>query len=130
MERKTKVHAEDNRHDILIKREFELPLNLLFKAYTESDIFEQWMNTKVVKFDIQKHGSFRFETTDPSGNKHGFNGSIHDFIPNKKITRTFEIENSSFPAQLEFLEFEKRSADTSQLTIHMIFKSAEVSICK
>ena len=32
MEQKTKVNAEEGKHDLIITREFELPLELLFKA--------------------------------------------------------------------------------------------------
>lgn len=123
MERKTKINAEDGKQDLVITREFELPLELLFKAYTEPDIVAQWMGTKVLKLENKMHGSYQFETTDPMGNKHGFNGTIHEFSPNRKITRTFEMENTPFAVQLEFLEFEKLTADTSQLTIHIVYKS-------
>ena len=51
------------------------------------------------------------------------NGVIHEFTPNRKITRTFEMENTSFAVQLEFLEFEKLNDDTSQLNMHIVFKS-------
>src|SRR4051794_39123986 len=105
MERKTKIEAEDGKQDLLITREFDLPLELLFKAYVEPEIVEQWMGTKVLKLESRKHGSYQFETTDPRGGKHGFNGTIHEFVANVKITRTFEMENSPFPVQLEFLEF-------------------------
>jgi uncharacterized protein YndB with AHSA1/START domain len=124
MERKTRVNAEAGKHDLVITREFDLPLELLFEAYVEPEIVEQWMETKVLKLDNRKHGSYQFETTDPRGHKHGFNGTIHDFVPNEKITRTFEMENSTFPVQLEFFEFEKLSDDTSRLNMHLIFRSA------
>ena len=81
------------------------------------------MGTKVLKLENKKHGGYQFETTDPKGNKHNFSGTIHDFIPNKKITRTFEMENTPFPVQLEFLEFEKLTDSTSRLTMHVIYKS-------
>lgn len=123
MEQKTRVHAEDGKQELVITREFDLPLDLLFKAYVEPDIVEQWMGTKVLKLENQKHGSWQFETTDPKGNKHGFNGVIHEFIPNQKITRTFEMENAPFGVQLEFLEFEPLSDDTSRLTMHVVYKS-------
>jgi uncharacterized protein YndB with AHSA1/START domain len=123
MEQKTKIHAEDGRQEIIITREFDLPLELLFKAYVDADIIEQWMATKVLKLKNKKHGSFRFVTTDPQGNEHGFNGVIHEFIPNRKIVRTFEMENTPFPVQLEFLEFEQITADTSKLNMHMVFRS-------
>ena len=32
MERKTKINAEDGKQELMITREFELPLELLFKA--------------------------------------------------------------------------------------------------
>lgn len=123
MERKTKIHAEDGRQELIITREFDLPLELLFMAYVEPEIVEQWMGTKVLKLENKNHGSYQFETTDPKGNKHRFNGTIHEFSENKKITRTFEMENTPFAVQLEFLEFEKLSDDTSSLTMHIIYKS-------
>src|SRR3954468_19590171 len=109
MERKTKINAEEGKQELLITREFDLPLDLLFKAYQEPELVEQWMGTKVLKLENKKHGSWQFETTDPKGNKHGFHGVIHEFIPDKRITRTFEMENAAFGVQLEFLEFEKLS---------------------
>ncbi len=125
MERKTKVEAEEGKQEILITREFDLPVELLFKAYVEPEIVEQWMGTKVLKLENRPHGSWQFVTTDPMGNKHGFNGVIHEFLTNKKITRTFEMENSSFPVQLEFLQFNAMSDATSKLTMQIVFKSVE-----
>lgn len=123
MERKTKVDAEDGKQEIVITREFDLPVDLLFTAYTDPDIVEQWMGTKVLKLENKQHGGYRFETTDPTGNRHRFNGVIHEFVPNERITRTFEMEGTAFPVQLEFLEFEKAAGNTSKLKMHMVFRS-------
>lgn len=97
MEQKTKINAEDGKQELVITREFDLPLELLFKAYVEPDIVEQWMGTKVLKLESKNHGSYQFETTDPQGNKYGFNGVIHEFSPNRKITRTFSPVATSDP---------------------------------
>src|SRR6185503_20974018 len=108
MEQKTKVHAEEGKQVILITREFELPLELLFKAYEEAEIIEQWMGTKVLKLESKKHGSYQFETKDARGNvAMKANGVIHEFVRNRKITRTFDMQNAPFDVQLEFLEVEK-----------------------
>ncbi len=124
MEQKTKINAEDGKQELLITREFDLPLELLFKAYVESDIVEQWMGTKVLKLENKKHGSWQFETTDAKGNVvFQANGVIHEFSPNRKIIRTFEMENTPFPVQLEFLEFEKLTDDTSRLNMHIVYRS-------
>jgi uncharacterized protein YndB with AHSA1/START domain len=123
MEQKTKIHAEDGKQELKITREFDLPLDLLFKAFTEPEIVEQWMGTKVLKLESKKHGGYQFETTDAKGNKHGFNGVIHEFIRNQKIIRTFEMDNTPFGVQLEVYEFEQLTDDTSKLNMHVIYES-------
>lgn len=123
MERKTKINAEEGRQELWITRTFELPVELLFKAYIEPELIEQWMGTRVIKLENKKHGSYQFETTDPKGGVHKFNGTIHDFVINEKITRTFEMENTPFDVQLEFLEFAEINEGQSKLTIHIIYKS-------
>ena len=124
MELKTKMHYEEGKHDLTITREFDLPVELLFKAYVEPEIVEQWMGTKVLKLECKQHGGWQFQTSDPSGNVvFQANGVIHEFIPDQKITRTFQMENTPFPVQLEFLEFEPLTDDTSKLTMQIVYKS-------
>jgi len=124
MEQKTKINAEDGKQELVITREFDLPVVLLFKAHVEQEIVEQVMGTKVLKLESKKHGSYQFETTDPKGNVvFRANGVIHEFTPNRKIIRTFEMENTPFGVQLEIYEFEKLSDNTSKLTMHVIYES-------
>ncbi|REC42792.1 SRPBCC domain-containing protein [Chryseobacterium sp. 5_R23647] len=125
MELKTKIKAEENTQELFITREFDLPLELLFKAYEDAEIVEQWMNTKVIKLENHKHGSWKFETSHDGQVVFSANGVILEFIQNEKITRTFEMENSPFPVQLEFLTFEEIGNEKSKLTIQQIFKSLE-----
>ena len=67
MEQKTKVNADEGKHDLLITREFNLSLELLFKAYSEIELLEQWMGTKVLKLENKKFGGWQFETKDKNG---------------------------------------------------------------
>ncbi len=124
MELKTKVNAEEGKQDLFITREFDLPLELLFKAYTEPELLEQWMGTGVLKLENKNHGGYHFETKDGNGNVvFAANGTIHEFLPEEKITRTFEMMNAPYGVTLEFLEFEKLTDDTSKLTMHVIYRS-------
>lgn len=124
MEKKTQVHAEEGKHDIVITRTFDLPVELLFRAYVEPEIVAQWMGTKVLKLESRKHGAYEFQTSDPKGNvAFTATGVIHDFVPNEKIVRTFEMDNAGFEVQLEFLDFEALSQDTSKLTMHIVYRS-------
>jgi uncharacterized protein YndB with AHSA1/START domain len=125
MELKTKVQAEDSKQELLVTREFDLPVELLYKAYEDPALFEQWMETRVLIFECKKRGGYRFETSHEGKVVFSAHGVFHDVVPNQKITRTFEMENRSFPVQLEFLEFENLTGKTSKLTMHIIFKSVE-----
>ena len=126
MEQKTIVNAEEGKQDLTITRHFDLPLELLFKAYEDAEILSQWMGTQVLKLESRKHGNYQFETTDKNGNKvFGASGVIHEFIPNRKITRTFEMDNSPYGVQLEVYEFEKVSDETSHLNMHVIYESVK-----
>ena len=126
MERKTTVSADDGRQELYITRAFDLPVELLFKAFEVPEIVEQWMGTKVLKMESRKHGSYQIETPDHTG-KVAFraHGVFHEFIPARKIIRTFEMEGAPFGVQLEFLEFESLSDSTSKLIMQIVYKSID-----
>lgn len=125
MEQKTKIEAEAGRQDLTIMRDFDLPVGLLFKAHVEPDLVAQWMGTKVLKLESRPHGGYQFETADPNGKvMFRAHGVIHELRPDQKLTRTFEMENAPFGVQLEVLEFESLTAETSRLRMHVIYESA------
>jgi uncharacterized protein YndB with AHSA1/START domain len=132
MEQKTKIHAQEGKHDLTITREFDLPVELLFKAHQDKELFEEWMThdygiVKALTYEVKKHGSFHFQNSDLSGNVvFSASGTFHDVIPNEKIIRTFEMSNSPFDVQLDFLHFEKLGNDKSKLTIHQVFRSGAI----
>ena len=123
MEQKTKIAVEKGKQDLTITRTFDLPVELLFKAYTESEFVAQWMGTKVLKLESQKHGSYRFETSHNGNIMFSAEGTIHECVPNHQIIRTFEMLNMPIGVQLEFLNFEELTEETSKLTIQIIYKS-------
>lgn len=124
MELKTKIQAEDGKQEIWITREFDLPLSLLFRAYTEAEIIEQWMGNKVLLLENRKYGAYRFEVSDNNGNVLlSSGGVIHEYKPEESIIRTFEMENTPFPVHMEYLEFKSLDEDRSMLNMHVVYKS-------
>lgn len=124
MELKTKVEAVEGEQTIVIKREFDLPVGLLFRAHADPAIVAQWMGTNVVRLDGKKYGGWQFETKNGEGQKvFGANGVFHDFEEPKTIVRTFEMEGGLFPPQLEFFDFEETGERKSLLTMTIVFKS-------
>jgi len=124
MELKTKVSAQDGTQEIIVTRDFDLPVELLFKAHVEPELLGQWMGTKVLKMEGKPHGSYLLETTDGNGKVlFRANGVIHTFIPNSKIIRTFEMENAPIGVQLEVQTFERLTDNTSRFTGRTIYET-------
>ena len=128
MEQRTKIDAPEGKQELTITRAFNLPVALLFRAHAEAELIGQWMGTNVLKFDGKKHGSYQFETVREGNVVFRAHGTIHECTANKKIVRTFEMENVlasavRFGVQLEIYEFEKITDISSRLTIHTIFES-------
>jgi len=123
MEQKTNINALEGKQDLTIMREFDLPVELVYKAYTEAEFIAQWMGTNVLKLENRNHGSYEFETSHEGNVMFKANGTIHKLIPNQEMVRTFEMENTPIGVQLEFLNFEKVTEDKSKLTIQIIYRS-------
>lgn len=123
MEQKTKIDAQEGKQELTITRAFDLPVELVYKAYTEAEFVAQWMGTNVLKLENKNHGSYAFETSHEGNIMFKANGTIHKVVPNQEIVRTFEMENMSIGVQLEFLNFEKVTEDQSKLIIQIVYKS-------
>ena len=126
MEAKTKLIAPADRQEIIITREFDLPVEMLYKAYTVPELVEQWMSTKVIKLENKTHGGWQFETSYDGKVVFSAHGVIHEVIPEQKITRTFEMDNAAFPPQIEYFSFEPLGENSSRLTMHIVFKSVDL----
>ncbi len=130
MDLKTKVGAGEGSQDIMITREFDLPVDLLFRAHVEPGLFEQWMSheygiVRVLRYEGRKFGGWQFTTSSPEGVVlFGASGVIHEFSPNQRIVRTFEMDDPAFDAQLEFLEF-KDLGERSRLEMQIVYRSTE-----
>ncbi|HET8573470.1 MAG TPA: SRPBCC domain-containing protein [Edaphocola sp.] len=125
MEFKTKVHAGTGQQDLVITREFDLPVALLFKAYAEAEFLAQWMGTNVLKLESKKQGSYLLETKGKDGTvAFRAHGVIHDFIAGQKICRTFEMDGTDLGVQLEVYVFERLTENTSRLNMHVIYETA------
>jgi uncharacterized protein YndB with AHSA1/START domain len=123
MESKTQIIAPEGKQELFITREFNIPVHSLYKAYSEAEFLEQWMQTKVLKLENINLGSYVFETSHYGEVVFKANGTIHKVVPNQAIIRTFEMENMPIGVQLEFLNFEQLTESTSKLTIQIIYKS-------
>jgi len=96
MANKTEIKAEPGKQELFIIREFEAPRELVFRAYTEADLYEKWVGPKEMKMWVEEMnavdgGSFRF-VHERGGHRYTFFGVYHDVTRPERIIGTFEFD--------------------------------------
>ena len=93
----TKIIVEPGKQDITIIREFEAPRELVFRAYTEPDLYVRWLGPRGYEIELEKFepwsgGSWRYLNRDEHGNVYAFHGVNHEVTAPERIIGTFEFE--------------------------------------
>lgn len=132
MANKTEIIAEPGKQEIFIKREFDAPRELVFRAYTDPDILVQWLGPKNLTMRIEKNANaagepWRFIHSDENGNEFGFHGVCHEFLAPERLIRTFEFEGlpESGHVSLETATFEELPDNRTRVISQSVFKSVE-----
>lgn len=130
MANKTKITAEPNRHDILITREFDAPRELVFKAFTDPELYVQWLGPRKLKMILEKFepksgGSWRYIHKDEKGNAFGFHGVNHEVTFPERIIGTFEFEGlpEKGHVSLETVKFEELPGGRTRIMNLTVFQT-------
>jgi len=54
MANKTEIKAEAGKLELFIIREFEAPRELVFRAYTEAELYEKWVGPNDLTMTVEK----------------------------------------------------------------------------
>ena len=127
---KTTITAEPGKQELFIIREFEAPRELVFKAYTDPDIYAQWLGphgltTTFEIFEPVSGGRYRFVQKDKDGNEFAFHGVTHEVIAPERIIGTFEFDGLPEPGHvtLETTRFESLPGNRTRVTSQSVFQS-------
>lgn len=127
---KTKITAEPGKQEFFITREFDAPRELVFKAFTDPELFVKWLgprrySTILVKFEPGTNGMYHYVSRDKDGNEFGFHGVYHEVLAPERIINTFEFEG--FPERghvsLETGRLEALPSDRTRVTLQSVFQS-------
>jgi uncharacterized protein YndB with AHSA1/START domain len=128
----TKITVEPGRQELIITREFDAPRELVFKAFTDPDLYVQWigprkLTTTLEIFEPRNGGSWRYVQTDQDGNKFAFHGVNHEVLPPQRIIGTFEFEGlpETGHVLLQKARFEELPGNRTRLTAQSVFQSVE-----
>lgn len=92
-----KVELPENSQNILGTATINAPLEKVFEAYVNKDMFSKWIGGDIAAkvdvdtFDARSGGSWHMVNMDKEGNAWPFGGSYHEVAKNERIIWTFEF---------------------------------------
>src|SRR5260370_14430217 len=121
---------EAEKQEMLITREFDAPRELVFKAFTDPELYVQWLGPRRLTimpatFEPRNGGRWRYIHKDQSGNEFGFHGVYHEVLAPWRIIDTFEFEGLTEARHLfpQTLTLEALPGGRSRLTAQSVFQS-------
>jgi uncharacterized protein YndB with AHSA1/START domain len=78
---------------ILIRREFDAPKALVYKAFTTPELVKRWWHANrgeatIAEIDLQVGGRWRYVMVADGGFEVGFHGEYREIVPNERIVST------------------------------------------
>ena len=124
---KTEYVIEAGKQDITSTIVLDAPRELVFKAYTDPELFARWWGPRrykneIDKFESRSGGSWRVVQVGADGTRHGFRGVNHDVVAPERICATFEYEGFPRHVALQTATFEALGNKT-RLVAHIVFES-------
>jgi uncharacterized protein YndB with AHSA1/START domain len=114
----TTVTATPNSYEVITSREFNASKDKVFEAYTNPELFVQWMGPSVLSMKIESMdtapgGKWRYVSTDPAGAEYGFHGVYHDVVKDERIVQTFEFEGVPGHVSFNVIRFDEKDGKTT-----------------
>ena len=130
MSNKLVVTAPEGLPFIDFDREFDAPVDAVFRAHQDPDLLRQWMGPDGYEMEIDHHdftdqGSYRFVHRNPEGQEFGFRGCFHTVREPSFAIQTFEYEGAPDQVSIEFLTLTELDGGRTQLHAHAVYPSLE-----
>lgn len=111
------------------EREFDAPVEAVFRAHKEPDLIKQWLGPRAYEMDIDTYdfrtgGRYRY-LHRASGEEYAFNGVFHVVRDNEFVIQTFEFEGFPDVVSIESLTFEALDDGRSRVRGHSTYPSLE-----
>jgi uncharacterized protein YndB with AHSA1/START domain len=124
------VNAPEGLPFIEYDREFDAPVEAVFRAHKEPDLVKQWLgpagyDMDIDSYDFRTGGRFRFVQRNNEGEEYAFNGVYHVVRDNEFAIQTFEFEGFPDVVSIESLTFEDLGDGRSRVRGHATYPSME-----
>jgi uncharacterized protein YndB with AHSA1/START domain len=129
----TSIVADPDVPLVRIVREFDAPVEKVFRAHTDPDLLVRWLGPRdltmtIDHFDCRTGGSYRYVHSrdgQDGREEYGFHGSFHEVRPHELIVQTFTFEGFPDGVALEKLVLEDLGDGRTRLTATSLVDSFE-----
>jgi len=124
-----KVEAPEGVPFIDWEREFDAPVEAVFRAHKEPDLIKQWLGPRRYEMDVESYdfrtgGRYRYlHRVDDE--EYAFNGVFHVVRDNEFAIQTFEFEGYPDVVSIESMTFEALDNGRSRVRGHSTYPSME-----
>lgn len=124
----TEIIIEPGTQDIVLKRVFDAPRDVVFKALTDPSLIPNWWGprnyeTIVDEMEPRAGGRWRFVNRGPEG-EFRFHGVYHDIVAPERIVQTTEFDGAPGHVGLETATLQEVDGKTHMLAVSL-FPSVE-----
>ncbi len=129
MANKTTITATPGGQEVTIERVFDAPVAKVWRAYTEPELYIQWMGPhglvgKIDAWEMKPGGKYGYTHTDDKGNSFSFVGYRHEVKPMESIVETFEWLGAPGHISLNSAKFEDMG-DKTKVVATAVFQTPE-----
>lgn len=124
------VTAPEGLPYVEFEREFDAPIDAVFRAHKEPELIKQWLGPRGYEMDIDHYdfvsqGGYRYVHRTPTGEEYAFNGVFHVVRENEFAIQTFEFEGVPDVVSIESFTFEDLGNGRTRLRGHATYPSVE-----
>jgi uncharacterized protein YndB with AHSA1/START domain len=126
----TTINVPEGQPIIEIIREFDAPVDRVFRAHADPELFARWIgprsiDTRIEQWEFRTGGSWRYAAGREGEEIASFYGSFHEVRENERIVQTFTYEGWPDGVALEVLTLEALDGGRSRLRGVSIGQSVE-----
>ncbi|MET4638091.1 SRPBCC family protein [Mycetocola sp. 2940] len=114
---------------IEIVREFDAPVEAVFRAHTDPELVKNWLGPRgyemeIDRWDVRPGGSYRYVHRD-GDDEYWFNGVVHSASIESGIVQTFEFEGFPGVVSLESQKLEDLGNGRTRVIGHSVYPTLE-----
>jgi len=127
----TRIEASPDNPTITITREFDAPVERVFAAHTDPELYARWvgprrLETRIESWDARTGGEWSYRSFEDGQEIAAFFGSFHEVRPNERIIQTFTWRGEPDGVSLEVGTFEDIGGGRTRFTGTSVVESIEI----